>query len=802
MDLAKLNPFRKKTQYAAEHQILDRLVNFITTTNFTWYGEAIARFPGREALFSSKRAMARMICAYAERARHDKPIGAEALSDANYWLRELVRELAREKPEFEDDELVELALRDSDSQGGYRVPRDILARLALAHYKRVGRTPGSIRVVEAALSVHLRAQYPDAEDRQNTFRLQQAARGFDENIPPIIEDWQLPFGQLSYLDLSIIAWRAKSAKPTAKWLKEARTAVAEFAPEELLPRFEASLEHVRKMEVTGNPIVGDQLRGLCLMLGMVDHPAVPALLGQFLIASGHKLSGLGPRAPKAFGACLYALAELNSIDALTQLARAQSKIVTTNLQTSLRTTIQEAATKRGVTVAELEELVVPTFGLADDGTREWEMDDLRAKLTVGPDGVTVEWSRDGKPLKSKPTLTAEHKDVGTEITKLKKEIEASLTAQRIRIESQFLHERILEYPTWRERYLDHPLLRGMVRRLIWRFTDERRDVLGIWDGDGLVDAEGHSIEGLDEETKVQIWHPLDVGIAAVEAWREYLVTREIVQPFKQAHREVYILTDAERRTARYSNRFAAHVLRQHQCAALMRQRGWRVQLQGYFDSTFPTPAIRLEDHGLIAEFFVEVPDPGTGPENTYMTEAGIATYVLTDQVRFLDLRGETQPIENIPPKVFSEVMRDVDLFVGVCSIGNDPTWADHGEFSGYWRQFAFSPDLSTSALTRKAVLERLLPRLAFGSVSQIEGNYLVVRGKIRSYRIHLGSGNILMTPNDQYLCIVPSSRGEKHVPYLPFEGDGTLAVIISKALLLMNDDKITDPSITSQIRLR
>lgn len=105
-----------------------------------------------------------------------------------------------------------------------------------------------------------------------------------------------------------------------------------------------------------------------------------------------------------------------------------------------------------------------------------------------------------------------------------------------------------------------------------------------------------------------------------------------------------------------------------------------------------------------------------------------------------------------------------------------------------------------SAITRRAVLARLLPRLAFRSISSIEGNFLTVRGKIRSYKIHLGSGNILMSPNDQYLCIVPDRGSTKGTPNLPFEGDGTLAVIISKALLLMNDDKITGPTIVSQIR--
>ena len=66
--------------------------------------------------------------------------------------------------------------------------------------------------------------------------------------------------------------------------------------------------------------------------------------------------------------------------------------------------------------------------------------------------------------------------------------------------------------------------------------------------------------------------------------------------------------------------------------------------------------------------------------------------------------------------------------------------------------------------------------------------FLVVRGGLRTYKIHLGSGNILMSPNDQYLCIVPKQTvagGERVL--LPFEGDSTLSIILSKAFLLADD---------------
>lgn len=61
-----------------------------------------------------------------------------------------------------------------------------------------------------------------------------------------------------------------------------------------------------------------------------------------------------------------------------------------------------------------------------------------------------------------------------------------------------------------------------------------------------------------------------------------------------------------------------------------------------------------------------------------------------------------------------------------------------------------------------------------------------------------------MEPNDQYLCIVPKSGPVENNGslFLPFEGDRTLSVIVSKALLLAADTRITDPTITRQIEVK
>lgn len=142
----------------------------------------------------------------------------------------------------------------------------------------------------------------------------------------------------------------------------------------------------------------------------------------------------------------------------------------------------------------------------------------------------------------------------------------------------------------------------------------------------------------------------------------------ITQPFKQAHREVYLITDAERATATHSNRFAAHILRQHQLRALCEQRGWRHRLQGAFFDGGNWPTLPLPRHGLEAECLVDV------ARQSEHSHPGIALLVGIDRLQFVDRAGRgIVPLEEVPPVVFSEVMRDLDLFVGVCSLGVDPT---------------------------------------------------------------------------------------------------------------------------------
>ncbi|HZW10791.1 MAG TPA: DUF4132 domain-containing protein, partial [Phycisphaerales bacterium] len=574
----------------------------------------------------------------------------------------------------------------------------------------------------------------------------------------------------------------------------------------------------------------DILKGLCWISGTIESPDLARALGRLALSCYRKVPGIGPRAVKVGNAAVYALGQMPGRDSLGQLAMLRVKVKFGTAQKMLEKALAAAAEREGLPREEIDELAVPAYGLTDVGLREEAMGEFTAVLRVERSGKCelVFRKPDGKTQKAVPGAVKEaHADDLKELKGAAKDIAAMLPAQRERIDSLFLQDKSWDVASWRERYLGHPLVGVIARRLIWRFAPGRDGAwdpaaagrAAIWlDESGLTGLDGRTISLDESRDRVRLWHPIEVTQAEILAWREFLESREIVQPFKQAHREVYLLTDAERATGVYSNRYAAHILRQHQCNALMAARGWKNKLRLMVDDEFP-PAMRpLPAWTLRAEFWIE----GAGEETN---EAGVYHHIATDQVRFYDVAAaensahagggrygmyadatdtnRPRPLESIPPLVFSEIMRDVDLFVGVASVGNNAAWQDGGptgEYRDYWWSYTFG-DLSGTAQTRYTLLSRLLPRLKIADRCSLDGRFLRVRGDIRTYNIHLGSGNILMEPNNQYLCIVPG-RSDPALPqklYLPFEGDRTLAIILSKAFLLADDMKITDPTITSQI---
>ncbi|MEQ6902379.1 DUF4132 domain-containing protein [Nocardioides sp. YIM 152588] len=604
-----------------------------------------------------------------------------------------------------------------------------------------------------------------------------------------------------------LATTASLAKPPKRFLDSAADLSQKHGDD--LARALTALLRSGALPVTAergvvDSVTGDAVRGLCwIASAATPTPELAASLGAWVVTGWTKVPNVGARCRKGASGALWALARLGDGGAV-ELGRARALVKQSQAVKEVDAAIDAAATELGIPREEFEERVVPSYGLEVGAVRTVPLGDYVATVGVerGKAAVSVAGA-DGKVRKSVPAVVRrDHAAELADLRALAKDVSTMLSAQRLRLERLLMDERSWEPEVWRERYLDHSLVSVMARPLIWQVVGEdgRRPFVAP-DGD-CEDVEGSPVSwGAGD--RIELWHPALVPTAEVEAWRVRIEEIGVVQPFKQAHREVYLLTDAERRTDVYSNRFAGHILRQHQFAALARARGWKYALQGAWDQPDEMATLSLEQRGLQVGYWVDRPWDADDDWN----ESGVFNHVLTDQVRFTTTAGANVHLADVPARVLTEVLRDVDLFVGVASIGNDPNWQDSGDarrqtWGEYWSSYSFG-ELNVAAEVRRDLLARLLPKLAISDVASLDEKFLVVRGSLRTYKIHLGSGNILMEPNDQYLCIVPG-RGDDGPSgvMLPFEGDRMLSIVLSKAMLLANDRAITDQTITSQITRR
>ena len=647
---------------------------------------------------------------------------------------------------------------------------------------------------------------------------------FAAHANPMLLAMENPDKQI-WFDLLSKTQKASGAKPSKKYLDESLAFVKTLEADkfkEVIGSWMGFITAYKETIVTHTSGTGahrynystteflssinlDAIKGLVWICAHFNDQNTLNLIAKLAERCFRKIPGRGPAAAGLGNACLYALYKSEGLDGIGHLSRLKLRIKQSNTQTLIEKYIAEAAAFQNVSTHDIEDMAVEDFKLSD-GKRSYAFEDYNAILEItGIGKSTLSWFKpDGSPQKTVPAFIKEkHAQQLKQIKDTQKQIDQTTSAQRDRIDRLFRTGRVWNYKNFEQYFLQHGLVSFIAEKIIWTFTDPEypshpQSLIQI--GKEWQDNKGNPAVVRNIST-VSLWYPALASTQETTEWREFLNKQKIQQPLKQAYREVYLLTDAEINTRTYSNRMAAHILKQHQFNMLAKTRGWKYSLLGaYDDGRYNESAqLHLPEYNLRAEYWINE----VAADDAF-NETGIWNYISTDQVRFIDTSdNQVKNLIDVPVLPLSEVLRDVDLFVGVASVGNDPTWQDTGGmpvYNEYWTTFSFG-DLSEVAKNRKEIIKNLLPRLKIAKVSQIKDKFLVVQGTLRTYKIHLGSTNILMEPNDQYLCIVPDRSQKNHTEnlFIPFEGDAGLSVILSKAFLLAQDDKITDTTITSQI---
>ncbi len=454
------------------------------------------------------------------------------------------------------------------------------------------------------------------------------------------------------------------------------------------------------------------------------------------------------------------------------------RVVQEFLRTSQQFGAQRRANEKLAASIALENLA-RTAGYPDPQRLAWAMErEAVADLATGPivarvEPVTVSLSitrwgepevtvdKAGKALKNIPA-TAKKDAAVTELLGRQRDIKRQATRMRQSLETAMVRGDEFSGVELRD-LMKHPVLAPMLRGLVLV-------------GDGLMGypvVDGVALEGyagraapIGNAERLRIAHPLDLLASGDwHRWQHECFVRERIQPFKQVFRELYVLTGAERMDATASYRYEGQQVQPQQAMALLGQRGW---------VNHPDEGIRrtFHDCGLSAWL---------GFQHAPFTPVDVAG-VTVESVWF-SRRGDWTPIPlaEAPPRVFSEVMRDVDLVVSVAHLGG------------------VDPETTASTLEMRAGLVReTCAMLGLGNV-RVERAHALITGALGEYSIHLGSGVVHRMPGGA-VCIVPVHSQHRGRLFLPFaDDDPKTAEVVSKVLLLARDGEIRDPTILEQI---
>lgn len=454
------------------------------------------------------------------------------------------------------------------------------------------------------------------------------------------------------------------------------------------------------------------------------------------------------------------------------------KIIQAFLRESKKFGSQRQASEKLASLIAMENLA-RTAGYADPQRLTWAMEaeDI-ADLAQGPvsrtaDDVTVTLSIDakgepqlevtkkGKALKEVPGKLKKVPEIA-ELRERKSEVGKQTSRMRQSLEESMIRGDLFTTNELKDLF-KHPVLKPMLESLVFITED---NAMGYPKEDGKI-LKGINAETTLGETKVRLAHSYD--LLESDLWHEYqqecfLAQRQ--QPFKQLFRELYVLTQAEREVEKRSQRYEGHQVNPRQALALLGTRGW----------------VAVPEEGVRKTFHQEGLSAWLNFHEGFYTPADVDGLTI-DNVMF-SKRGEWEPLalDSIPPRLFSEVMRDLDLVVSVAHRGG------------------VDPEASASTVEmRTALLRETLGLLKLENV-RLERSHALIKGQLGDYTVHLGSANVHRQPGGS-LCIIPVSSQHRGRLFLPFaDDDPKTAEVVSKVLLLAEDKKIQDPTILEQLR--
>ena len=331
------------------------------------------------------------------------------------------------------------------------------------------------------------------------------------------------------------------------------------------------------------------------------------------------------------------------------------------LKESAQERVEAIAKELRLTRDQLGDRLVPDLGLDGSGSMELDYGQRRFRVFFDEQlkpGVTDE---SGKRLKSlpKPGVKDDAELAPTAYQRfsgLKKDVRTLASDQITRLELAMVARRRWTKADFEEYFVGHPLLRHLVRRLVW--SDFRPDGTGVRgtfrvaEDDSYADVDDAAFT-VSDDALIGVAHPVDLG-EDLPRWSELFADYEILQPFRQLGRPVLAFTAEEAQNSLLT-RFAGIRTPAGKVLGLER-RGWQRGDPG--DGGWQAYLLRVLPDGRLAVVELK-PGFGAGWAGEAEDQELTRMWIGASAHDYWRQDGNTDPLSTLDPVTASEILNDL-----------------------------------------------------------------------------------------------------------------------------------------------
>lgn len=435
-----------------------------------------------------------------------------------------------------------------------------------------------------------------------------------------------------------------------------------------------------------------------------------------LVHVGEKWIRMGNEGVGVTLAAARTLQRVGNIEAMNGLVKLSRSVKNKTALRFIEAWLEDLARAWGRDRETIEDLLAEDFGLVfaeeklpSTGVpavgRTWKLaNNYQADLSLNPDGrVELRFTntRTAREVRSLPksargNVGSTTSEAAKECKAMAKALRSSLSTQATRLEGAMVVGRSWRAEDWRATMGANPILQNLARRLVWRAsyldggghaasalvracstacigTDpEANNPADVAFGEEFWCGDDGKQASIPEDAYLSVAHRISMPHEEAEAWRVLLKTHDVIQPFEQVEREVFVRQPGEDQgpgadDSTTTRRFAGSVVTHRKLYALLKDRGWSGM--GFFGEGEQPAWKDYPSHACRVVLNREGYDLG-------VDEGGTEETIILGGMTFMGLQHERErwvphhhllSLADVPKLVFSEAVRDVSLFVARAS---------------------------------------------------------------------------------------------------------------------------------------